>query len=48
MLQSTRVCFTSCEGVLNLRVAGTLAHGLFPRCLGNYGAGRKMSILAVL
>lgn len=48
MLQSTRVCFTSCEGVRNLRATGTLAHGLFPCCLGNNGAGCKMSILAVL
>lgn len=48
MLQSTRVCFTSCEGVLNLRATGTLVHGLFPCCLGNNGAGRKMSILAIL
>lgn len=36
------------EGVRNLRATGTLAHGLFPCCLGNNGAGRKMSILAVL
>ena len=32
------VCFISCEGVLNLRMAGSLAHGLFPCCLGNHVA----------
>lgn len=48
MLLVTRVCSISCEGVLNLRLAGALAHGLFPRCLGNRVLGHKMSVLVVL
>lgn len=48
VLQFTRACFISCEGVLNLRMAGALAHGLFPCCLGNRVPGQKMSISVAL
>lgn len=42
------ICFISCEGVLNLRMAETLARGLFPCCPGNHVLGHKMSVLVIL
>lgn len=35
-------CFISCEGVLNLRMAGTLAHALCPCCSGYRVSDHKM------
>lgn len=42
--QPLHVCFIPCEGVLNFRMAGELAYGLFPCCLGNRVAGWSQDV----